>query len=99
MEPQYETSDIRPEARAFFTAVTGQGWKVEEASYDNHFTWPAAEVEIRNNSKICRFLREDLSNFVGKSTKAYQEVYPKDVPRLEAWKEWTINSCCGIVKR
>ena len=97
LEAAYETSHIRAEAKEFFTTVTEQGWKIEEAVYDNHFTWPAPETEKCNNSAICRFLRDSLSIFVGKSMKANQEVYPKD--GLEAWKEKIIDGCCGMVKK
>jgi hypothetical protein len=99
LEPRYETSNIRPEAKAFFTAVTGQGWKVEEAVYDNHFTWPAPEMEKCNNPKICCFLRDDLSIVVGPSRKLYYPARAKDIPRLEVFKRQILNGCYRLAKK
>lgn len=39
-------AEVTIKATEFFQTVQQQGWRVEEARYDNHFTWPVQEYEL-----------------------------------------------------
>jgi hypothetical protein len=47
---------LMDKARWFFDEVEKKGWKLEEAFYDNHYTYPTPEIGHCANEEICRFV-------------------------------------------
>ena len=48
--------DLMARAKWFFDEVEKKGWKLEEAFYDNHYTYPTPEIGHCANEEICRFV-------------------------------------------
>ena len=47
---------LMEKARWFFDEVEKKGWRLEEAFYDNHYTYPTPEIGNCANEDICRFV-------------------------------------------
>lgn len=47
--------DSRAAARNYFDSVKEQGWTLEEAFYDNHYSYPVLTGQYCTNKDICRF--------------------------------------------
>ena len=69
-----EADDRVEKAGAMFIAIQMQGWSMEVAKYDNHFTWPVEEKDRCVNGKICEHLRDGLRGHDRRSEEFRQAV-------------------------